>query len=108
MGFNDDKHDRLGRQLLAMATLASALLTSHVTQAAQDRPPVVLDTQTGIHDGRAGTVLQTAPLAPMPSDRPNDRHGDSTDGQSPVIVSPYLQLTPPARASTSRVMPSGR
>lgn len=63
-------------------------------QAAWAKPggePLVLDTQTGIHSGVSGTVLQTAPLGapgmvPMATlpDPPQQE-------QQPIVVSPYVQ-----------------
>ena len=64
---------------------------------------VVLDTQTGIHDGKSGLVLQNAPLsrAPMvPAQQlPTLEQSDSTSGQPPIIVEPYIAL-PGAGAAT--------
>jgi len=60
-----------------------------------DRPPVVLDTQTGIHDGRSGVILQNAPLArqPIVPAQPTAALPDMTpQAQQPIVVAPYIEL----------------
>lgn len=58
--------------------------------------PLVLDSQTGIHDGQSGLVLQNAPFsrAPMvPAQQlPTPAELDSTSGQPPIVVAPYIAL----------------
>lgn len=56
-------------------------------------PPLVLDTQTGIHDGQSGIVLQTAPLSKTmgtmaPTAQIPGSGGD--EGQPPIIVEPRV------------------
>lgn len=61
----------------------------------EERPPVVLDTQTGIHDGRSGTVLQTAPLNPAPIVEPAQIRQPAElqqNSQVPVVVAPYIRV----------------
>jgi hypothetical protein len=59
--------------------------------------PFVLDTQTGIHGGSAGNVLQTGPLTgsgmvqartltTLPELQPQN--------QQPIVVSPYIEVQP--------------
>ena len=57
--------------------------------------PLILDTQTGIHSGAGGTVLQTAPLngsglvpAPPMATLPELPQQD----QQTIVVSPYIEL----------------
>jgi hypothetical protein len=68
-------------------------------QAAVAKPggePLVLDTQTGIHSGAPGMVLQSAPLnspglvgaQPMPG-----LPGPPQQEQAPIIVSPYVEMS---------------
>lgn len=74
---------------------ALLLLQASLACAGSDRPPVVLDTQTGIHDGRSGIVLQNAPLsrqpmvaAPAAATLPEY----AAPAQPPIIVSPYIDM----------------
>jgi hypothetical protein len=77
-------------------TAAGFALLSIAPYAAADGQPLVLDTQTGIHDGQSGIVLQNAPLsrAPMvPAQQlPTLQQLDSTSGQPPIVVEPYIAL----------------
>ncbi|MDR5750245.1 MULTISPECIES: hypothetical protein [unclassified Caballeronia] len=67
-----------------------------IVQPALAKPggePLVLDTQTGIHSGVPGTVLQTGPLnAPgMVQARPMANLPElAPQEQAPIIVSPYV------------------
>lgn len=71
--------------LLLLAAAGSA-------HADSDRPPVVLDTQTGIHDGKSGMVLQNAPLVRQPMVPAATLTDVAPQGQPPIIVSPYIEL----------------
>lgn len=80
--------------LIAMVGWSSA---ANAKQPAKqdERPPVVLDTQTGIHDGRSGTVLQTAPLNRAPIVEPAQIRQPAElqqNGQVPVVVAPYIRV----------------
>jgi hypothetical protein len=81
---------------LAIAVAGSLFLClTGPARADSDRPPVVLDTQTGIHDGKSGVVLQNAPLArqPMVPAQPMATLTDMTpQAQQPIVVSPYIEL----------------
>lgn len=61
-----------------------------------DGPPVVLDTQTGIHDGQSGIVLQNAPLSRAPmvqaQQLPTPTELNATTSGSPIVVAPYIEL----------------
>jgi hypothetical protein len=57
--------------------------------------PLVLDTQTGIHSGAGGTVLQTGPLtgSGMVPARPMAKLPElPQQDQQAIIVSPYIEL----------------
>ena len=57
--------------------------------------PLVLDTQTGIHSGAGGTVLQTGPLtgSGMVPARPMAKLSElPQQDQQAIIVSPYIEL----------------
>lgn len=53
--------------------------------------PLVLDTQTGIHSGVSGTVLQSAPLGAPGMVPMATLPGPPQLEQQPIIVSPYVQ-----------------
>lgn len=96
---------------LAIA-VAGSLLAAAATPALadSDRPPVVLDTQTGIHDGRSGLVLQNAPLArqPMvPAQSTATLQEMAPQAQQPIVVAPYIELPGgPDRRAVYRQRPS--
>ncbi|GAB7536117.1 hypothetical protein AB4851_21595 [Burkholderia sp. 22PA0099] len=80
--------------LIAIASWGSNANAKQPTKQ-EERPPVVLDTQTGIHDGRSGTVLQTAPLNPAPIVEPAQIRQPAElqqNNQVPVVVAPYIRL----------------
>jgi hypothetical protein len=57
--------------------------------------PLILDTQTGIHSGAGGTVLQTAPLngSGLVPARPMATLPElPQQGQQTIVVSPYIEL----------------
>ncbi|MEK6426200.1 MAG: hypothetical protein V4801_42055 [Burkholderia gladioli] len=92
--------DCLGKLRWGVALLMAAAAWSsgvHAKQSArqEERPPLVLDTQTGIHDGKSGTVLQTAPLNPAPIVEPAQIRQPAElqqNGQVPVVVAPYIRV----------------
>lgn len=98
MCFDDSQtRGRSVRELVALGLICMA--ASHGALAAQDRPPVVLDTQTGIHDGRSGVVLQTAPLNPAPIVTPAEIRqpaGQQQNNQVPMVVAPYIKMPTPS------------
>ncbi|MDR5738135.1 hypothetical protein [Caballeronia sp. LZ016] len=53
--------------------------------------PLVLDTQTGIHSGVSGTVLQSAPLGAPGMVPMATLPGLQQQEQQPIVVSPYVQ-----------------
>lgn len=80
---------------LAMGGAVVAWVAS-MGQLALARPggePLVLDTQTGIHSGAPGTVLQTGPLtgSGMVQARPMANLPElPPQEQMPIMVSPYV------------------
>jgi hypothetical protein len=67
--------------------------------------PLVLDTQTGIHSGVSGTVLQSAPLGAPGMVPMATLPGPPQQEQQPIVVSPYVeyggQSATPATSSGS-------
>jgi hypothetical protein len=75
-------------------TLATVGMWLCVAQAAFAKPggePLILDTQTGIHSGTSGTVLQTAPLNSSGMVQMDTLPGSPQQEQPPIIVSPYVE-----------------
>jgi len=72
--------------------------------------PLVLDTQTGIHGGSAGTVLQTGPLSGsgMVQARPLATLPELPQNQQSIVVSPYIEVQPGGQShgSTTGSRPS--
>lgn len=90
--------------LLSSAWLLAAA-PSHPAFAASDGQPLVLDSKTGIHDGQSGIVLQNAPLVSEPM-VPAQSLPVATElapqGQPPIVVSPYIDLSPDTSAPRGR------
>lgn len=88
----------LSAPVVGLAVAAAGLLfvaAASPARAGSDRPPVVLDTQTGIHDGSSGMVLQNAPLVrePMVPAQPAAALTEMTPpAQQSIVVSPYIEL----------------
>ena len=75
--------------------LVSGLTTLDDAFAQAGGQALILDTQTGIHSGAGGTVLQTGPLSGsgMVPARPLPTLPESPQqGQQTIIVSPYVDL----------------
>lgn len=93
------------RSRVVIGAAASCVLAAVSSYALADGPPVVLDTQTGIHDGQSGIVLQNAPLsgAPMVQTQqlPTPTELNATSSDSPIVVAPYIEL-PGANGAASR------
>lgn len=88
---------RLSPRGRAAVYVASGLVFAGIaSHAMADGQPLVLDTQTGIHDGKSGLVLQNAPLsrAPMvPTQQlPAPQQLNATSGDPPIVVAPYISL----------------
>jgi hypothetical protein len=54
--------------------------------------PLILDTQTGIHDGSGGTVLQTGPLTDHQMVQAPSVAGVPPQDQTVIEVSPYVDM----------------
>lgn len=108
----------LTRWHVAVYTAAGFALMGIASYALADGQPLVLDTQTGIHDGQSGIVLQNAPLSQAPmvpaQQLPTLQQLDSTGGQPPIVVAPYIALpgaeggAAPAAGSRYRMVPGNR
>jgi hypothetical protein len=75
------------------AVLAWVVGFAQPTLAKPGGEPLVLDSQTGIHSGVSGTVLQTGPLDPpgMVQARPLATLPElPQQEQMPIMVSPYI------------------
>lgn len=86
------EHNRIERAARCCVALAVAWCGSQAALAKPGGEPLVLDTQTGIHSGVSGTVLQSGtlggpgmvPMATLP-ELPQQE-------QPPIVVSPYVQF----------------
>jgi hypothetical protein len=105
------------RSRMVIGAAASCVFAAVSPYAMADGPPVVLDTQTGIHDGQSGIVLQNAPLsrAPMvPAQQlPTPTELNATSGDQPLVVAPYIALpgangAAPASRYGNRMPPASR
>jgi hypothetical protein len=61
--------------------------------------PLILDTETGIHSGVPGTVLQTAPLNSSGMVQMDTLPNLQQQGEQPIIVQPYVEY-PTGQSST--------
>ncbi|WJF91124.1 hypothetical protein QS306_05645 [Paraburkholderia bonniea] len=85
---------RLARAGFGAVLLSTLLATGAVAASGTSaRPPVVLDSQQGIHDGQNGLMLQTAPLvrAPIAAPQPMAAPAElAPNDRGPIIVAPYI------------------
>lgn len=105
------------RSRMVIGAAAGCILAAVSPYALADGPPVVLDTQTGIHDGHSGIVLQNAPLSRVPmvqaQQLPTPTELNATNADSPIVVAPYIALpgangAAPAPRFGNRMPPAGR
>ncbi|WP_277188857.1 hypothetical protein [Caballeronia sp. BR00000012568055] len=89
------------------AVLALTLCAAHSALAKPGGEPLVLDTQTGIHSGVPGTVLQTAPLNSSGMVQMDTLPDIQQQGQPPIIVQPYVEY-PGTQGATPYNSNSGR
>ncbi|KVE33524.1 hypothetical protein WS68_12145 [Burkholderia sp. TSV86] len=57
--------------------------------------PLILDTQSGIHDGQSGVVLRNAPLSSAPiveSARPASIMALPPAVTTPMVIIPYIEV----------------
>ncbi|KMY86927.1 hypothetical protein BUMB_01482 [Candidatus Paraburkholderia calva] len=86
----------------AMRAFAIAISCLSAVQLAQAKPggePLLLDTQTGIHSGVPGTILQTALLNSSGMVQ-MDTLPNLQQDQPPIVVSPYVEY-PTGQSGTS-------
>ncbi|MDR5743173.1 hypothetical protein QCE73_08395 [Caballeronia sp. LZ029] len=85
--------DRVARIACVCVALAAALFGSQSTLAKPGGEPLVLDTQTGIHSGVSGTVLQSGPLGGPGMVRMATLPGLPQEAEPPIVVSPYVEYS---------------
>ncbi|CAB3714337.1 hypothetical protein [Trinickia soli] len=100
--------------LCAAACLALAGISPY---AMADGQPLVLDSQTGVHGGQSGVVLQSAPFSREPmvpaQQLPAPQQLNPTSGEPPIVVAPYIALpgangAAPAPGNAYRMAPANR
>jgi hypothetical protein len=100
MGFRSSPRFRAAAHAAVCLALVGITLS-----AMADGPPVLLDTQTGVHDGQSGLVLQNAPLSREPMvpmqqlAAPTQVDSGAANGQPPIVVAPYIALPGPGGAA---------
>ncbi|WP_250513378.1 hypothetical protein [Caballeronia sp. INDeC2] len=82
--------DRVARIACVGVALAAA---SQATFAKPGGEPLVLDTQTGIHSGVSGTVLQSGPLGGPGMVPMATLPGLPQEPEPPIVVSPYVEYS---------------
>lgn len=84
-------------------TAACVTLVGISTCALADGPPLILDSQTGVHGGQSGVILQSAPFSHEPmvpaQQLPTPQQLNTTSGEPPIIVAPYIALPGPNGAA---------
>ncbi|SAL82684.1 hypothetical protein AWB74_06346 [Caballeronia arvi] len=92
---NDSTNTRcrasVARTARVSIALALALSGSQPALAKPGGEPLVLDTQTGIHSGVSGTVLQSGPLGGPGMVPMATLPGLPQQGEPPIVVSPYVE-----------------
>ncbi|SAL71952.1 hypothetical protein AWB70_07457 [Caballeronia cordobensis] len=92
---NDTTNSRLRHSVARIARIspafAVALLGSQLALAKPGGEPLVLDTQTGIHSGVSGTVLQSGPLGGPGMVPMATLPGLPQQPDPPIVVSPYVE-----------------
>ncbi|SAK91780.1 hypothetical protein AWB82_06524 [Caballeronia glebae] len=97
--------DRVAKATCICIALAAALLGSQLAHAKPGGEPLVLDTQTGIHSGVSGTVLQSGPLGGPGMVPMATLPGIPQEAQPPIVVSPYVEYS--NGQNTAPTQPSG-
>lgn len=104
-------HALRGPHGLAAAVSLLMAASASLAYAGDDRQPMILDTRTGIHDGKSGVVLQNAPLVqqPMVPTQPMATlPGLAPQAQPPIIVAPYIEIPGPQPAPPAVYTPRRR
>ncbi|AWY60982.1 hypothetical protein GNZ24_25195 [Burkholderia thailandensis] len=71
------------------------IVTAAVAGSDSARAPLILDTQSGIHDGKSGIVLQNAPLSRAPivaQAQPATMTELPPGSTQPMVVIPYIEV----------------
>jgi hypothetical protein len=98
---------RVLRVSMCAAAVAAIVCVAQAALAKPGGEPLVLDTQTGIHSGASGTVLQTGPLtgSGMVQARPMANLPElSPQDQPPIVVAPYVSYSA-SQASQAPALP---
>lgn len=80
---------------VCVVLIFSAMIADAFAQAGGR--PLILDTQSGIHSGAGGTVLQTGPLdepGMVPARPLGSLPEVPQQGQQTIVVSPYIEVQP--------------
>jgi hypothetical protein len=87
---------RAGQGIAGAVRLCVVLAAGLCCDMALAKPggePLVLDTQTGIHSGVSGTVLQSGPLGAPGMVPMATLPGLPQQEQLPIVVSPYVEYS---------------
>ncbi|WP_231747038.1 hypothetical protein [Burkholderia sp. BDU5] len=91
---------RVVNRFFCFATSCVALCGTTVPAlAGTNGAPLILDTQSGIHDGKGGIVLQNASLSRAPiaaPAQPAPMTGLPPGSIAPMVVVPYIEVPNPA------------
>jgi hypothetical protein len=93
--------------LTALAALAVSLCSVNPVQAKPGGEPLVLDTQTGIHSGVSGTVLQSGSLGGPGMVPMQTLPGLPQEAEPPIVVSPYVEYPGTTGQSSAPTQPGG-
>ncbi|KGD36779.1 hypothetical protein DO72_2547 [Burkholderia pseudomallei] len=84
---------------VASCAALCVIATTAVAGSDSARAPLILDTQSGIHDGKSGIVLQNAPLSRAPIVAPAQPapmtelpSGSTMGSTAPMVVIPYIEV----------------
>jgi hypothetical protein len=77
---------------IGMSVCLTSVAFVPVAFATPGGDPLILDTQTGIHDGSGGTVLQTGPLTEHRMVQAPSVAGAPPQEQTVIEVSPYVGM----------------
>ncbi|SAL03323.1 hypothetical protein AWB77_06761 [Caballeronia fortuita] len=98
---------RAARNVRLCIALAAAFIGWQAAYAKPGGEPLVLDTQTGIHSGVSGTVLQSGPLG-GPGMVPMATLPGIQQADPPIVVSPYVEYSSGQGAAPSQPSQPGQ
>lgn len=104
---HDTTTSRLARPWRVHAIFVACLCVSSLAFGKPGGEPLVLDTQTGIHSGVPGTVLQSGTLGGPGMVQMETLPGPPQQEQPPIIVSPYIEY-PSGQGTTTSGANGGR